>query len=299
MTRSKRKQWEGRLGELALRWAERWLSRKSRLAAEESGARLGRLLFRLAKKRRERAIANLELAFPELAHADRVELARRVFEHFGRITADFLTSRKRTWEELDASMTVRGFEYLEEALAKGKGGIFITGHFGNWERMSAWAAGRGYPITVVSRDANQTGVNEMVNQLRSKTGSRVIGRGNSARTILERLRKAELIGILPDQNSDDIFLPFFDKPAGTVLGPGVLAERTGAPVLCAWCVWTGPGRYELTIEPPIEPEPGCEQKGEGTMRAINAALERAIREHPEQWLWFHDRWRNARRRGLL
>lgn len=296
--RSKRKELEGRLGAFAFSKAQKYLVRKRPQKAEEIGARLGRILFKCSRKHRERAISNLALAFPDMPLAEREQLAKRTFEHFGRVTADFLLIEDRSLDDLKASLEVDGLEHIHEALSHGKGAIMITGHFGNWERMSAYVSALGYKISVIARDTADTGLNQKVNKLRAFSGTNVISRGNATRPILERLKANEMVGILPDQNSDEIFIPFFDHPAGTVLGPGVIHERTGAPVICGWCVWVGPGKYKFWIDPPLEVMPG-DVKGEGTMRAIHASLERVIREYPEQWLWFHDRWKNARKRGLL
>ncbi len=279
--------------------AQRYLIRKSPKRAEEVGERLGRAIFRLSKKHRQRALNNLRLAFPDMPETEREALAERVLKHFGRVTADFLVSSRRTQAQLDASMTVEGIENLEEALKQGKGVIMITGHFGNWERLSAWISTHGYKLSVISRDVSNNQLNRLVNELREGPGTTVIPRGDSARAIIERLRRNELIGILPDQNTDEIFIPFFGHPAGTVLGPGVLHERTGAPVVACWCPWTGPGKYRMIIEPALVSEPGFATRGEGMMRSIHRSLEAIIREYPEQWLWFHDRWKSARQRGLL
>jgi KDO2-lipid IV(A) lauroyltransferase len=157
----------------------------------------------------------------------------------------------------------------------------------------------GYKLAVVARDTDDRGLNRMVNELRERWGTEVIARGDAVRPILTRLKRNEFVGILPDQNSTEIFIPFFGKPAGTVLGPGVISERTGAPVICCWCPRVGVGRYKFLIEPPLVSQPGYETRGEGMMRAINASLEGVVRRYPDQWLWFHDRWKSARRRGLL
>ena len=61
---------------------------------------------------------------------------------------------------------------------------------------------------------------------------------------------------------------------------------------------TGPCKYRVWIEPPLEPEPGYEPI-EGLTRAINRSLETAIRQYPEQYLWIHNRWKSAKRRGLV
>lgn len=294
-----RREIESRLGAFAFTKAQQYLLNRKPERAEIIGEKLGRAIYRASKKHRYRALSNLELAFPDMSAPDRERLARQVFEHFGRVTADFLVSAKRTREQLESEMQVEGIEHLDQALELGRGVVMITGHFGNWERQAAYLSYRGHPVTVIQRDARNSQLNQMVQGLREAPGTRVIGRGDAARPMIERLRKNEIIGILPDQNSDEIFVPFFGKPAGTVLGPGVIAERTGSPVIASWCVWEGFGKYRMIVEPPLVAQPRYDTKGEGMIRAINASLENIIRAHPEQWLWFHDRWKSARRQGLL
>ncbi len=293
------KKFINRLGVMALAGTQRRFTRKAPEKAERSGERLGRLLFRLSRKHRERALSNLAMAFPEMSEADRRRLAVRVFEHFGKIGANFAAGGKRSMAEIDADTEIVGLQNLEDALAKGKGVILITGHFGNWERMASWLSFHGYKLSVVARDANDPELNAAVNSLRAGPGTAIISRGQAARPIIQRLRKNELIGILPDQNNDEVFIPFFGKLAGATLGPGVIAERTGAAVIPCYGLWIAPGRYRVVFEPEMQAAPGYEVKGEGMMVSIHAFLERVIREHPEQWLWFHDRWRSARQKGLL
>lgn len=275
------------------------LARKSQVEVEQFGAKLGRILFRVAKKRRARAISNLTIAFPELSDEERDNLALKVFEHFGRSSADFLASKGRTFADLEATTEVCGIENLEKATTMGVGTLLVTGHLGNWERIPAWLAYKGYDVGVVIRNADQEGVNQIVNEIRTKPGTIVIPRGDSARKILTHLRRNGIVGIISDQNAEDTFLPFFGKPAGTNLGAGVIQERTQSAVLPAYCVYIGPGRYRLVFDPLLQPFPGYEMKGEGLLRAMNAWIEGVIRQYPEQWLWFHDRWRNAREAGLL
>ena len=298
--KSKRsKKIRGRLIAWLLRRIQRRLLKKPYLKALASGERMGRLVWKLAKGRRNTAVSNLMMAFPEMSEEGALATSKRVFENFGRSSADFLVGLDRTKEELDSTTTIEGFQNFEKAHAKGKGVMIVTGHFGNWERSSMWLVHRGYKLSVVARDANDEGVNALVNELRKGPGTEVIARGNAARPMIERLKRNELIGIVPDQNSNEIFIPFFGKPAGTVLGPGVIAERTGAPVVPFFCHYVGAGRYHIKVYPELATEPVYETKGEGMMRAIGRQLEEVIREHPDQWLWFHDRWRNARRRGML
>ena len=297
--RLSRKELEGRAGALALRKVQRWLSKKNLSQAETIGERLGRLAFRLAKSRRTRTISNLALAFPEKGESERFNIARGVFEHFGRVMCDFVRTESRSEEEVLGSITVEGHEHLERARAMGKGVIVVTAHFGNWERMGQYMTLTGdSPFNVIVRDAANNDLNNLVFQMRTAAGLGTISRGNAARSVLTSLKRNEIVGILPDQNAwDTTFLPFFGIPCGTVLGPAVLGERAGAPLVPIWCVRTGPGKFKFILEEPLKPEAGFDN-AEGLMRSYNRALERVVREYPEQYLWMHDRWKSARQEGL-
>jgi KDO2-lipid IV(A) lauroyltransferase len=263
------------------------------------GAKLGRLAGAMSYGRSQVAYRNLEMAFPSMSLEERRVLTRRVWEHFGTVTADFLAGRGRTLASLEDTTHVVGREVIEESLSRGKGALMISGQLGNWERIAAWVSLAGYPVSVIIRDANQADVNQLVNSLREAAGSRIIARGKATRTILERIRNNEVVAMLTDQNADDAFLPFFGKVAGVATGAGVIAERTGCAVFSGACIHLGDARYQLTFTDHIQPIGGNTFKGEAWMRGVHTWLESEIRQHPEQWLWIHDRWRSARQAGLL
>ncbi len=297
--KSKRKQFQGKVATAAIRFVGKWLSRKPISKVYQIGEKFGRLIGKVAPARRERAIENLALAMPDLSLAERELLADQTLTNLGRAAFDFLAASGRTKEDIESNTEIIGLEYMDHALERGKGALLITGHLGNWERASSYLSLRGYPLTVIARDADQDDVNQKVNNLRSDSGTTVVARGNSARTILEKLKANEIVGILPDQNANDIFLPFFGQPAGTVLGPGVLHARTGAAIITVVCVYVGNNNWRMEFGEIEKPEQGYSTKGEGMMRAINSWLEGVIREYPDQWLWIHDRWRNAKKQGMI
>lgn len=272
---------------------------KSAVRAEKSGQWLGRTLFRFSKKHRERALANLKLAYPELPEPERRQLALKVFEHFGMVATDFMRTSSRTDQEVQANMEVEGREIVDHVLEQGKGMLVVTAHFGNWERFAQFARTQDKEIFAVARDLDDAKAHADVQRLRELTGLTVISRGNAARTMISLLRENKIVALLPDQNCSESFLPFFGHPTGTVLGPATISLRTGAPLVPAFCARIGPGKYKTIVWPPIEPTPDIENKVEALSRAMNEAIERMIRLYPEQWLWFHDRWKSARRRGLV
>lgn len=265
--------------------------------AERRGEKLAQVLYRLDKKHRERTKANLALAFPEWSSEKREETARDVYMHFGRVTADVMRTPLRTVEEVNSAEVI-GRENLESAYAMGKGVLIVTAHYGNWERFAHWFTVNGYTLNVVARDANQGAVTQKINLIRAQAGAEVMSRGNAARAILSKLKTGDLVGILNDQNNGDCFVPFFGHPCGTALGPAVMHLRTGAPIIPCYFTRLGPGQYRAEFHEAVDGDAFDRDQIRITAR-INEVLESQIRKHPEQWLWLHDRWKSARKAGLL
>lgn len=292
------KQAAQRMATWAFKRLQRWFQKKTPVQAEEAGAKLGRKVFRLSKKHRERAMENLARAFPEKTEEERFKIAQGVLEHFGRVMADFVRAPGRTNQEVLDTLEIQGQEHFQAAFEKGKGVILVSGHFGNWERMAQALGAIGAKVSVVARDANDPEMNQIIIGLREAGGVKVISRGDSIQPIMEALKANELVGLLPDQNSEEIFVPFFGVPCGTVKGPAVLTRRSGAVCIAAYCVRIGPNRYRMIFEPVLKPEEGFDFV-EGLTRTINKSLENAIRQYPDQYLWIHNRWKSAKKRGLV
>jgi KDO2-lipid IV(A) lauroyltransferase len=192
-------------------------------------------------------------------------------------------------------------DLVDEALAQGKGILAITAHFGNWERMAEAFAARGYKISVVARDTNEERTTKIVNDVRKGRGIEVFSRGKAARELLRRLRSNQVVGILTDQNTREILVPFFGIPAGTNEGPAVIHLLTGTPLFTAFAVELPDGRYRVNAERLVLPPPTGDREADvlAIMTRVNQKIEEAVRAHPEQWLWMHDRWRWAREKGIL
>ncbi len=278
--------------------AVRHFEKKSEADAERRGAQLGRLFMRLDKKHRTQTLANVAMAFPELSDAQVLRLGTRTFEHFGMLMADFLRSRLRTKEQMIASTTYEGEEYVNAAKEQDRGILALTAHFGNWERFAAFGTALDWPITVVARDVDDEGFQSKVLKFRESTGIEVLSRGNAARGMLSALKAKRLVAVLPDQNSSECFVPFFGHPCGTVLGPAVIHKRSGAPLVPVYCAKVGVGKYHCIVKPMIDPDNTCDDPTQ-IAAEMNAVLESVIRQYPEQYLWLHDRWRSAKRAGLI
>ena len=212
-----------------------------------------------------------------------------VFVSLGRLLHSFAYLPSINRGNVREWIGYEGFEHYEEAKRRGKGVLFATGHLGNWE-LSAYAhALLTEPMQIVVRPLDNAQLDRFVAARRALSGNGVIEKKDFARGLLRALRANEAVGILVDQNAllnEGIFVDFFGTPACTSPVFAKVAARSGAAVLPGFAVWRG-DRFVLKFYAPLELT-GDER---ADTQLIQQAVERAIREFPDQWLWVHRRWK--------
>lgn len=239
----------------------------------------------------EVARRNLQLAFPEFNEAQRIKCIDGCFRNMAGVLVAVAKFPLITKKNVGGWIRYEGFEHFEAALGRGKGVIFATGHLGNWE-LSAYAhALLSAPMGFVVRPLDNPLLDRLSNYYRTLSGNRVISRRESVRPLLQMLHANQAVGILADQNTTEdrgIFVNFFGVPACVDAGLAKLAAHTGASIIPGFALWSNEeGRYVLRFYPAIEAS-GDQFKD---TQAVQSALELAILEYPEQWLWIHRRWK--------
>jgi KDO2-lipid IV(A) lauroyltransferase len=263
------------------------------------GAFLGRLAASLFGATRRLAIQNLGLAFPEMSLAERDAIARRMFVHLG-MSAMEITSIRSFNDQLERYMAVEGGQVLTAALARGKGVVFVTGHVGNWELMARVVARIGAPVSAVAKRGGDVRAMRLIEGWRADGAVTTLWRedASTARALLKVFKENRVLGLLVDQdtNVQGIWVPFFGRPAWSARAPADLALRSGAPILVGTShrPTERPGdgmRFEI-VEIPYDPKPvDKEAEVVRITAACQAALESAIRRHPADWVWMHERWK--------
>jgi len=245
----------------------------------------------LPRLRRIAAI-NLSFALPEASLEEQQRIIDGVWRSIARLLVVFARFPDlRRPEKLRRWIRYEGYEHFEKALQRGRGVLFATAHFGNWE-FSAFAHGvLSTPMHVLVRPLDNPRIDRLVEKRRTLSGNSVIGKKDFARTILKALANNQAVGVLIDQNSSldaGVFVDFFGKPACAGTGFARLAARSGAAVIPGFALWSSEEeRYVLRFFPPVD----MSGDAEADTRRLQAVLESVIRLYPDQWLWIHRRWK--------
>jgi KDO2-lipid IV(A) lauroyltransferase len=268
------------------RWAVRW-----------KGISLGLMFNYLHGRLRRVGMRNLEIAFPEMPKRERRRIVRRLFIHLGRQLAEFCLFPRYTKENVSRVAVYDGFENFEAARARGKGVIFLTGHFGGWEVGSFVHSLHGNPIRIVVRPLDNPYLDALVDHYRTLHGNSTFGKQDFARGLLTAMKEGATVGILMDQNVTPpagVFVDFFGQPACTASGIARVAQRTEAAVVPGFTIWDKAlGKYRIHFDPALElARSGDDEKDAIANTALfTKVIEKYAREYPDQWLWVHRRWK--------
>ena len=265
------------------------------------GRALGFLYWYIAPKQRRRGIRQMKERLG-LSQDEAVAVMRRLCGNLGQTFLEIMFTPKLDAQRIAQLVEIENREYLEEAVARGNGVVFLTAHIGNWEWLGAALSMTGFPMTsVIKRQPNDQHT-RLLNEYRERVGIEIFARGTAELVgAAKAMKKGKILGFLADQDAgvDGIFLDFFGKPASTPLGPAVFARKFKAPVMPVFIVhkpdYSG---HRVLIYPPLEYENTGDEKDNLRQLTLKMTqlLEEVIREHPDEWIWFQKRW-NTRMDG--
>lgn len=265
--------------------------------ARATGILLARLVYYLYPKLRHVGMRNLALAFPEKSRRERARILRGEFTSLGRQLAEVCQFPNYTAKNVGKVIVYDGFENFERAEARGKGVLFLTAHFGGWE-LSAFAHSlHGHPLHVVMRPMDNAYLDRLVRRHRGMYGNRIVEKDDFVRGLLAAMKRGETVGLLMDTNMtppQGVFVDFFGIPACTASGLARIALRTDAAVVPGFAIWDPVlRRYRLRFDPALELVRTGNMEADivANTQLFTKVIENYVRQHPEQWLWVHRRWK--------
>ncbi len=255
----------------------------------------GKLAFEVMGKIRRNTIANMSVVLgrPETDPAVRA-LARESVAQYAEHSVDLLRFHQSTHSELRRRVvSIEGWENVLAARRVGKGGIFVTAHFGNWDAAGATVA-FDYPLTVIQETFSNPEANELLRRVRADKKIRAVQLGNAARPALRALRRNEYLGVVADRPTpgEGVEVSFFGRRTHVPAGTARLAIRMGAPIIAGGAIRNRDRTYSAIIYPPIytDGDKSPNASVEGITQAVMSNIEAMIRRRPDQWYMFRPMW---------
>lgn len=283
---------------VALQWLVRLLARLPARAVDWSGALIGRALWRFDSRMARTTRTNLRLAFPELCNDERQRLGRRSLEQTCALALEAAAVWGSNVEHvLKRVVSVEGRGLIGAAIARGRGVILLAPHLGNWEIANLYVA-RHCGVTALYQPSGDGPLDDLVRRFRERGGSRMkVAHTGGIRAVLKALKGGQCVGVLPDQvpvPKQGVVVDFFGHPALTMTLVHRLAVRTGARVLCVYAQRIDNGafyiRFRGVADELYDGDPLV------SAQAMNDAVERCVREAPEQYQWEYKRFRRLPQR---
>jgi KDO2-lipid IV(A) lauroyltransferase len=263
----------------------------------EAGKLLGMLGYVLDRRHNRIVKRNLRFIYPQWPRNRIRRLSKDIFQNMGITLLEICQMACLSREDILRKVGIRGRGNLLNAMKNSKGVILISAHLGNWEMAHIFISCYiQTPLVLVARKIRPKVLNEWVHQVRTRFGSVVLDKAGALPKIARILHHGGPVGVLIDQGtlrSEGVEVAFFGKTVTATPAAAILARRYNSPVLPAFCIREGDGSLTLVVEPPLDLRRAKDMRGDLQVNTqmMNDAIERAVKAYPDQWFWFHKRWK--------
>ncbi len=251
----------------------------------------GHLLYRFVAIRKKTSKENIRVAFPSLNNSDIENILTNMYRHFGKVLMDFFRLPFLSKKKLD--MLIEMTPSAKTIINTRTNGIVLSAHFGNWELLPHILAISGLAVSAIARPQKDPGFDRFITWVRKSNGCKLISSRASTKEMMDELSQNFLV-IVGDQRGSKrgIDINFFGKPARSPKGFCVFHIKTEIPIYFTTVVLGDNGTYILDMEEIIIEQNGTDINDR--IRSINQKyhhmLEDIIKQHPQQYFWFHRKW---------
>jgi KDO2-lipid IV(A) lauroyltransferase len=198
-------------------------------------------------------------------------------------------------EEFEGMITVHNEEVIESHVADEKQVVIVTGHLGCWEILRAWLPFKGLKLASIAKRLYDVRLEKLLLRSRQSTGTQVITVGRNTRDLFRLIRDGYSPGFLidVDTNVKGVFVHFFGHLSFTPAAAAEIALKYDMPVILPLPYRDRDGQHHIEIHGPLKvTKTGDTQVDTVSLTAAaTKVIEDFIRRHPEQWPWFHKRWK--------
>ena len=252
---------------------------------------------KLKKKRFHVVMTNLNLAFGETkSKEEKLEIAKKCYYNFAKyLGINFILNQNTTKQKILEQVVFKNEHFLLDAIRSGRPIIVTTAHFGQWEIFPLAVAAHFGPSSVLGRKLDSSVMDKILRANRAQFDVELIDKDGGAKDILKALKARRIVGILVDQNTapkDGIKVQFFGKDVLHTPAASVLAQKTNALIINAFIYQKGENLNEICFEQPIDIS--TFDKEDAVQKATQmqcSACEEMVRARPEEYFWFHQRFK--------
>ena len=251
---------------------------------------IGIFTFSCVRIRRDVTLENLRESFgDDMTERELNEIARKIYINIAITFAEMLLFPKLHGSVLDM-VDLDEVSVIRDVIARGRGLMLVSGHFGSWEMNGASMTSSGIPVVIVAKRQSNPYVDAWVTRYRKQFKMNLISTGAPVKHLIRALRNGEVVGLISDQDagSKGVFVPFFGRLASTTRGAAELVLRYGAPLVVCMTVRLSQGKYKTLVR---EVEVRSGDTVESLTARYTKVMEDIIRLYPEQYFWMHRRWK--------
>ena len=256
---------------------------------------LAALAHRFAPKRNKVIQQNLAFAFSqELSDKEKEEIERYCYRNLALNLLQTMENRRNNAKEIASCVTFKNREKVDAILAQGKGIIFVSAHFGNWELGGAALSSLITPLSSIYKGFSRQEFDPYLYEARSRHRMELAEKNGALKHMAKTLKKNGSVLLMIDQASNakyGIEADFFSHAAYHSSTAAHLASKFQVPIVGVYIISEDEEHYTILFEDPIEVESSSEEAiVVATTKQVNA-MEKMIKEHQKLWFWCHKRWK--------
>jgi Kdo2-lipid IVA lauroyltransferase/acyltransferase len=255
------------------------------------------LIYHVVGYRKRLVTRHLKESFPEKTPQEIIKIRKEFYQLLADLFVETLKLPYLSAEEIQERVQIDNFELPKGYIDKGQSFLSFSAHIANWEWVPGALTTRGIPVDVVYKNLTSRQSDEFMVKVRSSFGVYPIPMQRLMREVVARRKIIRTTGLVADQSPHEPehahWLPFLHHETGFFPGTEKIARTTKMPVVFGEMYRTGRGYYTVLFHSVAEPPYDDLPEGAITESYKNL-LEAAIRRHPSEWLWSHNRWKHKK-----
>lgn len=250
------------------------------------------------KKHKNIIMTNLNLAYEdEMSEEEKKRILKECYRNLALNAANLIKNQRSTKDELLKKVTFENEEVMKEAISSGRPIILQAAHYGNWELLGLALSAKYGPASVVGRPLDSKAMDELLMANRELFDVKIINKKGAMKPMLKAIKEGRMLGLLVDQSPGEkqgILVDFFGKKVRHTHGASLIARKTGAIIIPVFIHTFDHKHFTIRFYSPIEVAhtKDVEKDILDATQAQASVTEKAVRAKPDEWFWFHKRWKS-------